>query len=46
MARDKPTTRQGLLAVTGVGQHKLEKYGDDFLHVIATYGTSSDQHGE
>ena len=45
MARDKPTTQQGLLAVSGVGQHKLDKYGDDFLDVIAGYGTREDQQG-
>ena len=36
MARDKPMDAQELLAITGVGQHKLEKYGDDFLNAIAT----------
>ena len=37
MARDKPVNEHELLAVTGVGQHKLEKYGDDFLDAIAEY---------
>jgi ATP-dependent DNA helicase RecQ len=37
MARDKPMDEQELLAVTGVGQHKLEKYGHDFLDTIAAY---------
>jgi len=37
MARKKPQSEQELLAITGVGQHKLEKYGGDFLQVIAEY---------
>ncbi|MGB5201988.1 MAG: DNA helicase RecQ [Sedimenticolaceae bacterium] len=45
MARDKPTTQQGLLAVSGVGQHKLEKYGDDFLDVIAVHSLGKNEQG-
>jgi ATP-dependent DNA helicase RecQ len=37
MARDKPLDEQALLGVTGVGQHKLEKYGVEFLDAIAEY---------
>ncbi|MGB5425662.1 MAG: DNA helicase RecQ, partial [Gammaproteobacteria bacterium] len=37
MARDKPVDEAGLLNITGVGQHKLEKYGSDFLDAIAIY---------
>ena len=37
MARDKPMDAQELLAISGVGQHKLEKYGDDFLDALAEY---------
>jgi ATP-dependent DNA helicase RecQ len=37
MARDKPMDAQELLAITGVGQHKLEKYGHDFLDAIAAW---------
>jgi ATP-dependent DNA helicase RecQ len=37
MARDKPTDNAELLDITGVGQHKLEKYGSDFLDTIALY---------
>jgi ATP-dependent DNA helicase RecQ len=38
MARDKPTDEAGLLNITGVGQHKLGKYGSDFLDTIASHG--------
>jgi ATP-dependent DNA helicase RecQ len=38
MARDKPADEAQLLNVTGVGQHKLAKYGSDFLNSIALYG--------
>jgi ATP-dependent DNA helicase RecQ len=41
MARDKPVDERELLAVTGVGQHKLEKYGNDFLDAIAGYRVAS-----
>jgi ATP-dependent DNA helicase RecQ len=37
MARRKPLDEDALLAVSGVGQHKLEKYGADFLEAIAAY---------
>ena len=37
MARDKPLSEEELLAITGVGQHKLEKYGDDFLAAITEH---------
>jgi ATP-dependent DNA helicase RecQ len=38
MARNKPTDAAGLLNITGVGQHKLEKYGSEFLDAIALHG--------
>jgi ATP-dependent DNA helicase RecQ len=41
MARDKPMDEQELLAVSGVGLNKLEKYGHDFLDVIAGYCVAS-----
>ena len=37
MAREKPLTEDDLLAINGVGRHKLEKYGSDFLDAIAEY---------
>ena len=37
MARDIPMDEAELLNITGVGQHKLEKYGSDFLNAIAGY---------
>jgi ATP-dependent DNA helicase RecQ len=33
-ATGRPTSRDALLAVSGVGQSKLERYGDEFLRVI------------
>jgi len=41
MARDKPMDEQELLAISGVGLNKLEKYGHDFLDVIAEYCVAS-----
>jgi ATP-dependent DNA helicase RecQ len=40
MARERPTTRQALRRVRGVGEFKLEKYGDEFLAIIKL-GTGS-----
>lgn len=37
MARAKPQDEQALLAIHGVGEHKLEKYGSDFLDLITAY---------
>ena len=37
MAREKPLTEQDLLAISGVGRHKLERYGQDFLDAITEY---------
>jgi ATP-dependent DNA helicase RecQ len=37
MARERPLTEQDLLQISGVGQHKLEKYGGEFLDAIAAY---------
>jgi ATP-dependent DNA helicase RecQ len=37
MARERPADAAGLLNITGVGRHKLEKYGNDFLEAIARY---------
>jgi ATP-dependent DNA helicase RecQ len=37
MARDKPLDEEQLLQISGVGQSKLDKYGQDFLDVIAAH---------
>lgn len=37
MARDKPTDEAAFLDVGGVGQHKLDKYGDEFLALIRSF---------
>ena len=37
MARTRPLDEQALLAVHGVGEHKLEKYGMEFLDLITHY---------
>ena len=41
MARKKPTTYEGFLDVRGVGDAKLEKYGDAFLTVIREHMNGS-----
>lgn len=45
MAREKPLSGQDLLAISGVGQHKLDKYGDDFLNAIAEYCVANGERG-
>ncbi len=37
MARKKPTTPDAMLEVSGVGQFKLEQYGEEFLREIREY---------
>jgi len=39
MARVLPQDAEELLQVSGVGEHKLQKYGDRFLHEIKGYQT-------
>jgi len=46
MARDKPLTERDLLAVSGVGQYKLEKYGRDFLDAITAYCVAGGGHAD
>ncbi|HEY3309307.1 MAG TPA: DNA helicase RecQ [Desulfuromonadaceae bacterium] len=41
MANSRPCDEQELLAVTGVGQHKLAKYGSAFLAAIAEHSHST-----
>ncbi len=38
MLRTRPDTREALLGITGIGQAKLERYGDDFLAVLRGAG--------
>ena len=35
IAEHKPTTEAGLLRISGIGQAKLERYGDDVLALLA-----------
>ena len=36
-ATNRPTSHEALLGISGVGQSKLERYGDDFLKVIRAH---------
>jgi ATP-dependent DNA helicase RecQ len=36
-ATSRPTSREALLAISGVGQSKLERYGDRFLRVLRAH---------
>ncbi len=37
MCAYRPTDRQALRSIKGVGESKLARYGDDFLHIIRQY---------
>lgn len=37
MAAKKPSTKEEMLKITGVGEYKLKKYGDIFLREISKY---------
>lgn len=43
MATEKPLTEDEMLSISGVGQHKFEKYGQAFLNIIheLSYGIST-----
>lgn len=41
MARIKPVTNAQFLAVNGVGQHKLDLYGQRFIQAIASFNAGS-----
>ena len=43
MCRQLPSDNHALLAISGVGQTKLARYGADFLDEIADYLSSADQ---
>jgi ATP-dependent DNA helicase RecQ len=38
MLRVRPESREALLGITGIGQAKLERFGDDFLAVLRGAG--------
>ncbi|SFQ75161.1 ATP-dependent DNA helicase RecQ [Halopseudomonas formosensis] len=42
MLRLRPTTMQDMAQVSGIGAHKLERYGADFLQVLLAYGEGGD----
>ena len=42
MVRQKPTTAEEFLDISGVGEHKLFKYGEAFLGVINDFSSSSE----
>ena len=41
MSKYKPTNSQALLTIKGVGESKLEKYGNLFMNAILNHGTDS-----
>ena len=41
LAAARPTDRRGVLAVSGVGPAKLERYGDDFLAAIRQHSATA-----
>lgn len=41
MAKQKPMTEQDLLLISGVGEHKLNKYGQAFLNAIIDFSSAS-----
>ncbi|WP_078120132.1 DNA helicase RecQ [Thiosocius teredinicola] len=41
MARERPLDDDAMLAISGIGQHKLAKYGAEFLDAITAYCVDS-----
>lgn len=44
MSEKLPTSKQAFLDVSGVGQTKLERYGEPFIRLIEDYLDAKDQH--
>ena len=42
MALERPTTREALLGITGVGEKKADRYGDQFLEAIQQWECQAD----
>jgi ATP-dependent DNA helicase RecQ len=45
MAAVRPASRQSLRTLSGIGEVKLERYGDAFLAVIRSYARSGETSG-
>jgi ATP-dependent DNA helicase RecQ len=43
MARQRPTTRQALLGISGVGEKKADRYGQTFIDAIVAWENRDDQ---
>ena len=43
MARTRPTHSRDMLQVSGVGEHKLQKYGKAFINVISGYNKDNSE---
>lgn len=39
MAKEKPLTEEEMLLISGVGEHKFDRYGEDFLDMISAYSS-------
>lgn len=46
MVEQRPTTLEQMSAVSGVGKHKLEKYGDEFTNLIREHDMFADMDDE
>jgi ATP-dependent DNA helicase RecQ len=46
MVKEKPTTCDAFLQITGVGEHKLEQYGERFLEVLRSAVADVSETGE
>ena len=46
MVEQRPTTHEQMSAVSGVGKHKLEKYGDDFINLIREHDMFADMEAD
>jgi ATP-dependent DNA helicase RecQ len=42
LAAQRPTTRVAMLNVRGVGQNKLDKYGDAYLELLRNWEQGAD----
>ncbi len=40
LAEHRPQSHEEMLSISGIGQHKLDRYGDDFLEVICEHSAA------
>ena len=46
MCNKRPSNEEEMLAISGVGKYKMDKYGEAFLQAIAAYVSQPQEHAD